>query len=324
MAALLPSCTMPATRTLLITDEIEADFLARLKQLPNLEVQYYPYANPAEFTAILSNANIILVKTKTKVDATLLEAAPQLRLVVRAGAGLDNIDLDACTARGVRVENTPGANALPVGEQALGMLLCLLHRIVRADGQVRRGLWLREENRGLELTGRTVGIVGYGHTGQAFARVLAGFGCTVLACDKYRSNYSDNYARQAEWDELFEQAEVLSLHVPLTAETTHLVTEALLRKFARPIWLLNLCRGPVVHTPGLLAALRSGQVLGAALDVQENENLAALTPEQQDWLRQLSAMDNVVLTPHIGGWSVESARRINEAAFAHISSYLAG
>ena len=284
-------------------------------------VSYLPDAPPAEVVTALHEAQVLVLKSKLRVTATVLDQAPRLRLIVRAGIGLDHIDLDACAARGVRVAWTPGANARPVGEQALGMLLSLMHRIRRADAAVRQGLWPREANRGWELANRTVGIIGYGHTGQAFARTLTGFGCQVLAYDKYRTAYADNYAQEATWEQIETEAEVLSLHVPLTSETQHLVDAARLARMPRLRWLLNLARGEVLDVPAALDALDAGKLDGLALDVLPEE--PPVTPDAKALLARLAAHERVIVTPHIGGWSFESAARINHMVLDELAAFRA-
>ncbi len=307
---------------LLIIDAFEKEFVEAAIRMDFAGVTYRPDISRDDLLSSKHAAQVLVLKSKTAIDEALLNALPRLKLIVRAGAGLEHVDLDACARRGIRLEATPGANAQAVGEHALGMLLNLFNYLNRADRELRQGIWNREANRGRELHGLTVGLIGYGHTGRAFARLLYGFECTVLAYDKYRSAYSDTYAREASVDEIQARAEVLSLHVPLTAETHHLVNEAYLARFARPLTLLNLARGPVVHTQSLVNALSTGRVVAAALDVFENERWDTLTVEEADELNALAARDNVILSPHIGGWSLESAQRINRAVLDHLARYL--
>ena len=307
---------------LLIIDAFEKEFVEAAIRMDFAGVSYRPDITRDDLIAARHQAQVLVLKSKTPIDETLLQALPRLRLIIRAGAGLEHVDRDACARRGIRLEATPGANAQAVGEHALGMLLNLLNHLNRADRELRQGIWRREANRGRELHGLTVGLIGYGHTGRAFARVLYGFECTVLAYDKYRTAYSDAFAREASVDDIHARADVLSLHVPLTDETHHLVNEAFLQRFARPLVLLNLARGQVVHTQSLVNALSTGRVVAAGLDVFENERWDTLTAEEADELNALAARDNVALSPHIGGWTVESAQRINRAVLDHLARYL--
>ncbi len=307
---------------LLIIDRFEKEFVEAAIRMDFAGVAYRPDITRDDLLAAKHQAQVLVLKSKTVIDAPLLAALPKLKLIIRAGAGLEHVDLDACARRGIRLEATPGANAQAVGEHALGMLLSILNNLNRADRELRQVIWRREENRGRELQGRTVGLIGYGHTGRAFARVLYGFECTVLAYDKYRTAYSDTYAREASIDEIQARADVLSLHVPLTDETQHLVNADFLARFRQPIILMNLARGPVLDTAALVAALESGRIIGACLDVYENERWDTLTEAQADALNALIVRDDVLLTPHIGGWTVESAQRINRAVLDHLTRYL--
>jgi D-3-phosphoglycerate dehydrogenase len=230
--------------------------------------------------------------------------------MVRGGAGLEHIDAAYLQGRGIPLFATEGGNADAVGEQAVGMLLSLLHKLGQSDRQMRKLSFQREPNRGTELGSRTVGIIGFGRTGSALARKLQGFGCRILAYDKYKQGFGGPLVQEVSLQELQARADVLSLHVPLTGETLHLVDSAFIGQMAQPFWLLNLARGPVVDPAAVIEGLRAGKILGAGLDVHENENFERLTPEQLVRQRSLNFMENVVLTPHTGGLSVESAQRI--------------
>lgn len=306
---------------LLIVDPFEPDFVAAARQVGFAQTTYLPDAALPALLPYLATAHVLVLKSKLRLDAAMLKQLPHLQLVVRAGIGLDHIDVEAARQHNVAVRHTPGVNAQPVGEQALGMLLTLMHRIRQADAEVRADMWLREPNRGYELQGRTVGIVGYGHTGQAFARTLAGFQCRVLAYDKYRTDYSDAHAQAASWQQIEAEAEVLSLHVPLTQETRHLVDAARLRRMPRLRWLLNLSRGAVLDVDAALLALETGKLDGIALDVLPEEPPAS--PEAVQQLQRLAKRSDVLLTPHIGGWSYESAQRTNDAVLDILREFLA-
>ncbi len=252
----------------------------------------------------------IIVRSRIKLDKALIAAGHKLRFIGRVGSGLENVDVEFAKSQGVACLNSPEGNRQAVGEHAAGMLLALLHNICVADREVRDGSWRREANRGMELSGKTVGIVGYGNTGSAFARCLSGFGCTLLAYDKYKQGFGNVFVREAAMDEIFREADVLSLHVPLTEETSYLVDQAYLSGFKKKIFLINTSRGQVVHTADLVAALQDERIRGAALDVLEYEDLSAdalgafTLPEN---FRQLTGMHRrVVLTPHVAGWTTES------------------
>ncbi|MEC8634516.1 MAG: NAD(P)-dependent oxidoreductase [Bacteroidota bacterium] len=256
----------------------------------------------------LSTCSGIVLRSRLTVDAALLDALPELQWVARSGAGLDNIDVAEAERRGVRVISSPEGNATAVGEHAVGQLLALLHKLTRADRHVRGGSWDREGHRGLELEARTVGIIGFGNMGRSFARCLRGFGCRVLAYDKYTSGFAGEHGvEECSLDELLQSADVVSLHVPLTAETRGMVNAQWLAEFAQPLFLLNTARGEVVNTEAVLDALDSGQLAGAALDVLEFEkrSLEGLA-ERPAALQRLLDHPHTVLSPHIAGWSEES------------------
>lgn len=304
-----------------IIDRFPAYFLQALEQLP-VQLSYMPDIGREEVLARMPGQHILILNSKVRVDRELIDASANLELVVRAGVGLDHFDLPYLAQKGIKVRNTPGANANSVAEQTLGMLLALRHHILRADAQVKQFQWNRAENRGHEVYGKTVGLIGYGHTGSAVAKRLAGFGCRILAYDKYLQDFGNETVEEVQMNRIFEEADILSLHVPLTEETHFLVDEAYLAAFHKPITLLNLARGPVVKLEALLAAMDTGKVQAAGLDVLENEKLHTLTPRQQKLYEDLFARDNVILTPHIGGWSFESRENICRAIVAHIREHI--
>jgi D-3-phosphoglycerate dehydrogenase len=273
----------------------------------------------------------MVIRSRIRIDRELLDAATSLKFIARAGAGMESIDVAYAEVKGVRCLNSPEGNRDAVGEHALGMLLMLLNNLGRADRQVRSGSWQREPNRGTELGGKTVGLLGYGNMGGAFARKLVGFDCEVLAYDKYRKNYSDPYAREADLFELYESCDVLSLHVPLAPDTEYLVNTDFLSRFRKPIVLVNTARGKCVRTDDLVAAMKAGKVTGACLDVMEYEDLSfeKFDPKTAGFLdsetwQYLSGSDRVVLSPHIAGWSYESHRKISEVLLEKVLRLLPG
>ena len=296
------------------------DYMAEI----GVQLHYRPELTAAEVPAALAAHSYdgLMVRSKLRVTRELLRHGPQLRYVARAGAGVDNIDEAAMAAAGVTLLNAPEGNRDAVGEYAVGLLLALFRNIVRADAQVRAGFWRREANRGEELGNKTVGLLGYGHMGRAFARRLGAFGCTVLAHDLNPGLAADHHAALVSLAELQARADVLSVHIPYSAANHHFVNESLLLGFRRPVWLLNTARGEVLDHAALVRGLQSGQVRGAALDVLENENLPALTAEQQARFAYLAAAPNVVLSPHVGGWSFQSYQRINEVLAQKMGAFL--
>ncbi|MBO7100864.1 MAG: hypothetical protein J6V98_02430 [Bacteroidales bacterium] len=250
----------------------------------------------------------LVVRSKVIIDRNFIDACPSLRCIGRVGAGMETIDTDYAESRGIRCLNSPEGNRDAVGEHTVGLLLSLLNNIARADAEVRQGLWRREANRGHELGSLTVGIIGFGNMGQAFAKRLSGFGCRIIYYDKYLENleFLENLER-VSLATLQQEADVVSFHVPLTDETRHYLDTAFIDTMRKPFYLLNTSRGAVVDTEALAAGLQSGKVLGAGLDVLENENM------QSDSLStlnsQLSTL-NCVFTPHVAGWTVESKYKL--------------
>jgi D-3-phosphoglycerate dehydrogenase len=303
----------------LIIDDMHPSLLPMLRSI-GVEGDYQTKLLAAVVPAALAARPYVglMVRSKLRVTAALLAHGPQLRYVARAGAGVDNIDEAALAAAGVVLVNAPEGNRDAVGEFATGQLLALLRHSLTADAEVRRAEWHREANRGEELGTKTVGLLGYGHMGRAFARRLRGFGCVVLAYDSDPEVVADENAELVPLAELRARAEVLSIHIPYSAANHEVVNEAFLAEFAHRIWLVNTARGEVLDQAALVARLQSGHVRGAALDVLANEKLATLTPTQQASFDYLRAAPNVVLSPHIGGWTHQSYQRINEVLVAKI------
>lgn len=277
--------------------------------------------NREEVIARLSGFDGLVIRSRIRVDRELIDAGRNLRFIARAGAGMENIDEAYARHMGIRCINAPEGNRDAVAEHAMGMLLMLFNRINTADREVRSGLWLREENRGVELLGRTVGIIGYGNTGRAFAKRLSSFGTLVYAYDKLKKDYSDEYVIETGMGPIFEEADVVSLHVPLTEETHHLVNDEFFQRFHNPIYLINTSRGPVVDTAALVRAMKSGKVLGACLDVLEYERSSFENlgdSELPEPLQYLFDCPNVILTPHIAGWTHESHMKLSQVLMEKI------
>ena len=305
----------------LIIDDMHPSLLPMLRSI-GVEGDYQPKLTAADVPAALAARPYVglMVRSKLRITAALLAHGPQLRYVARAGAGVDNIDEEALAAAGVVLVNAPEGNRDAVGEFATGQLLALLRHTVTADAEVRRAEWHREANRGEELGTKTVGLIGYGHMGRAFARRLRGFGCTVLAHDSDPAVTTDGNAELVPLAELQARAEVLSLHFPYSAANHQYVNEGFLAAFQHRIYFLNTARGEIVDQAALVARLQSGHVRGAALDVLDNEKLATLIPPQQASFDYLRASAHVVLSPHIGGWTHQSYQRINEVLTEKIAA----
>lgn len=270
------------------------------------EVIYRPEITYEELLTIVHEAFGLVITTRIKVDKKMLDAATSLQWVGRLGSGLELIDTAYATSKGIKFYSTPEGNCTAVGEQALLMLLALKRNLVKAATEVKEKIWLRNENRGHEITGLTIGIVGYGHTGSAFAEVLKGFNPKILAHDKYKSGFGNDYVTEASLQELMESADVISFHLPLTPETRHYANEAFFANMQQKPLILNTSRGSVIETKGLLSALQNNLISAAGLDVLENEKLNSYTGEEDDIFQKLKNMPNVLLTPHIAGYTYEA------------------
>ncbi len=255
----------------------------------------------------------LVVRSKVEIDAAFLQQARHLRCIGRLGAGMETIDTACAEQLGIACLNSPEGNRDAVGEHATALLLCLFNKICLADAEVRRGVWHREENRGLEVMGKTIGIVGFGHMGAAFAQRLQGFGCRIVAYDKYKQGYAPAYVEEVSLQQLLREADVVSFHVPLTEETHYYFDDAFAAAMRKPFYLLNTSRGAVVQTAAVAKALREGKLLGAALDVIEYENMTKDGLDLEtlpDDFRYLLQSPRALFTPHVGGWTVESRYKL--------------
>ncbi|WP_345950453.1 2-hydroxyacid dehydrogenase [Mucilaginibacter sp. PAMB04274] len=304
-------------KNILIVDDLHPIFIEQTEAL-GYTCDYRPTIKLDEALTLLPNYEGLVIRSKFQVDKAVLDTAVNLKFIARAGAGMDNIDENYAGQKGVILVNAPEGNRDAVGEHAVGMLLSLMNNLNRGDAEVRAGLWQREANRGYELKGRTVGIIGYGHMGQSFARKLKGFDVEVIAYDKYKTGFSDAYAREVSMEEIVKHSDVLSLHVPLTPETKGLVNDEYLFHFRKPIFLLNTSRGKVVEVQAVLNAIKQEKILGAGLDVLEVEKFPALG--EQAWFEELRQSDKVLLSPHVAGWTFDSYRKISEVMAAKIKN----
>lgn len=272
-------------------------------------INHHDYTSPKEdILQIIDGYDGIIVRSRFPIDELFLKAAKNLKFIGRVGAGLENIDLEVAQQQNIACYNAPEGNRNAVGEHALGMLLSLFNHMNRADQQVRNGIWLREENRGLELEGKTVALIGYGNMGKSFAKKLSGFDCEVIFHDLI-NGIEDENATQVSLKELQEKSDVLSLHTPQTALTTNMVNTAFINGFKKSFYLINSARGKSVVTEDLVEALESGKVLGAGLDVLEYEKSSFTSLFENDMpvaFQKLLKMDNVLLSPHVAGWTIES------------------
>ncbi len=304
----------------LIVDEMHESIQGLLSQI-GIEPVYRPKASREEILDLIGDFEGLLIRSKTTVDRELVDRAVKLEFIGRAGAGLDKIDVEHVESRGIEILNAPEGNRDALAEHAVAMLLNLLNNINRADREVRNWIWDREGNRGVELSDKTVGIIGYGHMGQAFVQRLRAFDCRVLVYDKYKKGFGTKNVEEVSLEKMFAKADVLSLHVPLTEETRGWIDAEFFGQFKKNIYLLNTARGEIIPTRDLLNLLDSGKLIGAALDVLEKEKFDQLSAEQKSLFEDLFNRKNVVLSPHVGGWTFASFKRINEVLVGKIATH---
>jgi D-3-phosphoglycerate dehydrogenase / 2-oxoglutarate reductase len=301
----------------LIIDEMHLSIIPLLEG-EGFSVNYRPDIKREEIMDIIHEYEGLIIRSKTPMDKPLLQKATKLRFIGRAGAGLDKIDLEYLEERGIHLFHAAEGNRDAVGEQAIGMLLSLFNHIGKADQEVRKGIWNREENRGEELQGKTVGIIGYGNMGSAMAKKLSGFDVRILAYDKYKTGFGNELVEESDFQSILEESDIISLHVPLTAQTRNFLTLEVLKQFRKPIYLINTARGEIISFETLNQALDLGILKGAVLDVLENEKFNTFSSEQKEEFSKLAARDNVIFSPHIAGWTHQSYIKINEVLVGKI------
>jgi D-3-phosphoglycerate dehydrogenase len=295
----------------LITDSVH-DLLIEGLSLDGYCCDYMPFISLKDVLAIIHQYEGIVINSKITVDRLFLDKATKLKFIGRLGSGLEIIDLNYARAKDIVVLRSPDGNCDAVAEHAMGMLLALAINLKKSDAELRNKIWQREKNRGWEVMNKTIGIVGFGYTGSALAKRLEGFGVTVLAYDKYKNNYVSDfpYVTETNMEQIYRKADILSLHLPCTEETKGLADLKFFEKFAKPIVLINTSRGDIVPTIDLLDALDSGLVSGACMDVFENEKPQTYTEQQELYYKDLFSRHNVLLTPHVAGWTIESKERL--------------
>ena len=304
----------------LIIDQMHESIVPLLKEI-GLEPSYQPDLKREEILNCISDFEGMLVRSKTTIDKELIDRAHKLEFIGRAGAGLDKIDVEYVESKNIEILNAPEGNRDALSEHAVGLLLSLLNKINASDQEVRQWIWDREGNRGVELSDKTVGIIGYGNMGQAFVQRLRAFDCRILVYDKYKKGFGTKKVEEGSLEKLFSKTDILSLHVPLSEETRGWINKEFFESFKKDIYILNTARGEIVPVKDMNALLDSGKILGAALDVLEVEKFDKLTELQKIEFEKLFQRKNVVLSPHVAGWTFASYKRINEVLVSKIAAH---
>ena len=313
---------MSAIQKVLIVDDVHQSLVFGLIS-NNFDVYYMPDIKANEIAEFIQKENIegLVIRSKLFLNEAFFSQCSTLIWVARGGAGMDNIDEDAAFRSGVALMNSENANSDAVGEQTLAMLLALRTNLVKAHNEVSKGIWDREGNRGIELKGKTVGIIGYGNTGKAVCEKLSGFGVKILVYDKYKSKFSDTNLTEVNLDEILAKSDVISIHIPLNSETENFVNDDFINRVSKPFVLLNLSRGKVVDIQSVMKFLKTGKIVGFAADVLPNEPINLSNDFDNKMLQTLNLYSNVLLTPHVGGWTIESYEKISEILLINILKY---
>ncbi|MCO5248281.1 MAG: NAD(P)-binding domain-containing protein [Chitinophagales bacterium] len=304
-------------KVLITAKEVDDIVVSELESM-NYDVSHLPEPSEEQLLDVIGEYEGLIITTYTKVNKKVLAKAEKLKFVGRVGAGLENVDEQAAQEKGVAVFNSPEGNCNAVGEHALGLLLSVMNHIASANMEVKNGIWQREENRGEELDGKVVGIIGLGHTGTAFAKKLRGFDVEVLAYDKYKENYGTDFIKEVSLDELLQRADIISFHIPYSKSNHHFLNVSMIEKMQQKPYIMHTCRGAVMDTKAVLNALETQEIKALGIDVYEDEPWTKGKQVEIDSYKKLFSLKNVTATPHIAGWTKESKIKLAQVLMQKI------